>query len=111
MVTGGVKSNITRVDRSIKPGSLWEGFEEQYAHRQVYSQTVGQDTSKYARTVVNGVITCRGWLWNSNEIWAGGGISSVKFGIFMDRWLPGGIWGPAMSRINHIQGAGKKKSA
>ena len=109
VITGGVKSNIARTDRTLKPGSLWEGYEEQYARRQVYSQEVGQDTTAYARVVVNQAITSRGRLWNRNEIWAGGSTFGVKVARFLDRWFPGGIWRIIIPRMAQIRGAGQKK--
>ena len=108
VVTGGVKSNIARIDRNLKPGSLWEGFEEQYQHRQTYSQKVGQDTAAYARDVVGQLMSCRGYLWNRNEIWAGGRTGLVVVARVIDRWVPGGIWRILMPRMAGLGGAGKK---
>ena len=109
VVTGGVKSNIARTKRELKTGSLWEGFEQEYQARQVYSQTHGQDTGEYAKTVVNQVLNCRGRLWNQNEIWAGGRIGVVKIGSFLDQFIPGGLYGFTMSRMGGIQNAAKRK--
>ncbi|KAI4141716.1 MAG: hypothetical protein LQ340_007562 [Diploschistes diacapsis] len=109
VITGGVKSNITRTTRSLKPGSLWEGFEEQYAQRQVYSQRVGVDTRQYAKTVVSQLVTCRGHLWDRNEIWAGSSIMLVTVGNYLDRWVPGGIWRFLIPFLGHTWGAGKRK--
>ena len=111
VITGGVKSNIARTDRSLQPGSLWEGYEEQYARRQVYSQIVGQDTSTYAKVVVSQAITSRGRFWNRNEIWAGSSIAGVRFGRFLDRWFPGGIWRLVVPYLAHIRGAGQKNKS
>jgi 1-acylglycerone phosphate reductase len=103
VITGGVKSNIARNHHTIKPGSLWEGFEEQYNRRQVYSQTVGEDTASYARDVVKGVTNSRGWLWNSNEVWAGSSIRFVQIVRILDRWIPGGLWTTVMLRLGQIR--------
>ena len=106
VVTGGVKSNIARTDRQLKPGSLWEGYETQYQRRLKASQERGQDTAVYAKDVFQGVTTARGWLWNRNEVWAGGGASLVQFLRFVDRWTPGGVWKLVMLRMSGVYTAG-----
>ena len=103
VITGGVKSNIARTDRQLAPGSLWKDYEAEYQRRLKYSQEVGQDTATYARDVFNGVTTSRGWLWNRNEVWAGGSIQFVQIVRFLDRWIPGGAWTFVMLRLAHLQ--------
>lgn len=106
VVTGGVKSNIARTDRQLKPESLWKGYEAQYQRRLKTSQERGQDTTEYARDVFHGVTTSRGWFWNRNEVWAGGGAGLVQFLRFVDRWTPGGIWKFVMLRLAGVHTAG-----
>lgn len=77
ILTGGVKSNIARVDHKLRPDSVYKPVEAEYNRRVKHSQEVGMDTQKYAASVVRQV-TRRGMLtkllslfMNSNWIYEG----------------------------------------
>jgi len=52
VITGGVKSNIARVDRHLPPNSLYLDIEGDYLRRLKHSQEFGNETVKYAKEVV-----------------------------------------------------------
>lgn len=79
VVTGGVKSRISRVNRSLVEESAYKMIEGAYQKRQMYSQTVGMDTKAYAQQVVGQVLGAKGWLWTTRKIWAGGGAELVMW--------------------------------
>lgn len=56
VVTGGVKSNIARTDRTLAADSLYLDIEGHYLRRLKHSQETGVDTVKYAKEVVAEVI-------------------------------------------------------
>ena len=95
-VTGGVKSNIARMERTLEPDSLYQPLQEQYERRQKHSQEVGMDTDAYARDVVEKILTARGRFWSSGEVWAGSRSGLVWWADWVDRLVPGGIFGFAM---------------
>ena len=55
IITGGVKSNIARTERSLVPGSVYMPVEAEYNRRVKHSQEVGMNTTKYAESVVRQV--------------------------------------------------------
>lgn len=79
VVTGGVKSRISRVSRSLAEESPYKKIEGDYRDRQVHSQRVGMETSLYAQTVVKQVLAAEGWLWRTRTIWAGGAAGTVRY--------------------------------
>lgn len=79
VVTGGVKSRISRVKRSLEEDSVYKKIEGAYFKRQSYSQTVGMDTKAYAEQVVRQVLSAEGWLWRTRTIWAGGAAETVRW--------------------------------
>ncbi|KAL8888634.1 MAG: hypothetical protein Q9192_006144, partial [Flavoplaca navasiana] len=79
IVTGGVKSRISRVSRSLAEESAYKMIEGAYQKRQMYSQSVGMDTKAYAQQVVGQVLRAKGWLWTTRKIWAGGGAELVMW--------------------------------
>lgn len=52
VVTGGVKSNLARVDRTLSSNSLYMDIESEYLRRVKHSQEVGINTDQYAKEVV-----------------------------------------------------------
>ncbi|KAL9026227.1 MAG: hypothetical protein Q9196_005069 [Gyalolechia fulgens] len=78
VVTGGVKSRIARVGRSLGEESTYKRIEGDYRRRQVHSQEVGMETSLYAQTVVSKVLGADG-LWRTRTIWAGGSAGTAKW--------------------------------
>ena len=99
VVTGGVKSNIARTERTLQRDSLYKPLEEQFERRQKHSQEVGMDTGVYALEVVEKMLMARGWFWSSNEIWAGSRSGLVWWMDWVDRLVPGGVFGFAMRRM------------
>lgn len=98
VVTGGVKSNIARTERTLPEGSPYAPLEENYQRRQKHSQAVGMDTKEYARDVVNEVLAGDGWMWKRRIIWAGGSASSVRWATtFLG--VGSGFWDWMMTRM------------
>ena len=79
VVTGGVKSRIARVKRTLPEDSAYSELEEDYRKRQVQSQKWGQDTDLYAKEVVKKVLEAEGWLWKTKTIWAGRSSGLVRW--------------------------------
>ena len=107
VLTGGVKSNISRTERALTAGSLFKPVEKSYERRQKHSQEVGMETDRFAGEVVRKVLGAEGWLWSTTEVWAGGKAGSVWWVDGLDRVWPGGLWGPILS---YIFGLGELKS-
>lgn len=65
IITGGVKSNIARMDRVLTPDSIYQPLAQEYIRRTKHSQEVGMPTEKYARDVVSQVLarTPRRFIW------------------------------------------------
>ncbi|KAL8918758.1 MAG: hypothetical protein Q9208_007155 [Pyrenodesmia sp. 3 TL-2023] len=79
VVTGGVKSRISRDQRRLTDDSAYNSIEEDYVQRQVHSQKVGMETDLYAQEVVSQVLHADGWLWRTRTIWAGGMAGTGKW--------------------------------
>ena len=79
VVTGGVKSRIARVKRSLREDSAYKELADDYQKRQVQSQRLGTETEVYAKEVVRKVLEAEGWLWNTRTIWAGKTSGSVRW--------------------------------
>ena len=79
VVTGGVKSRIARVQRTLREDSTYKQLEEDYQRRQIHSQEVGMRTEAYAKEVVEKVLKAEGWLWRTRTIWAGGSSGTVRW--------------------------------
>lgn len=83
LVTGGVKSNIARTERTLRPDSLYAVLEEKYMRRQKHSQEVGISAVLYAHRVVRQFTA-----WNrKNRIWEGGRVLLAWIGTWMPIWL------------------------
>jgi len=116
VVTGGVKSNIARTERRLPEGSLYKRIERNYERRQKHSQEVGMDTEVYAREVVGEVLE-DGWSvgrwWSNGEVWAGAKWRVVWWAEVLDRWVPGGVYGPVIGWMFGLgalkDGVGKKE--
>ncbi|KAL8967266.1 MAG: hypothetical protein Q9197_005522 [Variospora fuerteventurae] len=83
VVTGGVKSRISRVNRSLTEDSVYRKMDADYRARQVHSQTVGMETRQYAQDVVMKVLAAEGWLWRTRTIWAGGAAGPVRWASWL----------------------------
>ena len=79
VVTGGVKSRIARVKRSLQEDSAYKELKDDYQKRQIHSQEVGMETELYAKEVVKKVLEAEGWLWRTKTIWAGGSAGTVRW--------------------------------
>ena len=96
VVTGGVKSRIARVKRSLREDSAYKELEDVYQKRQIHSQEVGMETELYAREVVSKVLGAEGRLWRTKTIWAGGSSGTVRW---MSWLLPPTVYEWIISRM------------
>lgn len=72
VVTGGVKSNIARTQRTLREDSLYRDIEPEFTARITHSQSIGQDNVVYARGVVAEALREKGrkkWVWKGNKTW------------------------------------------
>jgi len=67
VVTGGVKTSLGRVKRTLGEDSVYLPIEEDYVARTKHAQTIGVDADVYARSVVEQLT---GWR-RKNVIWEG----------------------------------------
>jgi len=92
VVTGGVKSNISRNNtRDIDPGSLYHPMRDLYLSRRRGSSQQGADTAEdYARYVVSQTVQAkpRPWLWRGN----------YAFVIWLSTFMPTGLADGYISR-------------
>lgn len=79
VVTGGVKSRIARLERTLQEDSAYKELEDDYRNRQIHSQKVGMETDLYAKEVVKKVLEADGWLWRTRTIWAGANSGTVRW--------------------------------
>ena len=79
VVTGGVKSRIARVKRTLQDDSAYKVLEDVYRKRQIQSQEMGMETELYAKEVVTKILEAEGWLWRTKTIWAGGSAGTVRW--------------------------------
>jgi 1-acylglycerone phosphate reductase len=68
VVTGGVQSNIARVDRTLPEGSLYQPIADTYHGRLTHSQQSAVSNEVYARGVVAEALkkSPKKWLWRGN---------------------------------------------
>lgn len=84
IVTGGVKSNIARTDRTLPDDSIYLPISKEYLRRTKHSQEVGIPNEKYARTVVGQILSYR----KKRQIWAGYGVWLVWIAsTFFPSWF------------------------
>jgi 1-acylglycerone phosphate reductase len=81
VVTGGVKSQIARLDRQLPPDSIYLPIDAEYLRRTKHSQEVGMPSDQYAESVVSQLVR------NSKPrfIWEG---TSAKLVWFISTFLP-----------------------
>ncbi|KAI4154419.1 MAG: hypothetical protein LQ340_001689 [Diploschistes diacapsis] len=109
LITGGVKSNIARTERQLPEGSLYAPFDKQFRRRVTHSQEVTMKTSVYAEQAVKECENARGCLWSRNEVWMGSRVWQVWWGVHIDGFWPGGLWGLVMSKMFDIKSQIKSK--
>lgn len=83
LFTGGVKSNIVRTERWLRPDSLYTELDKEFHNRQSFSQRIAMPTEVYAKRVARGLTA-----WNRKDrIWEGGMVTLVWFATtFWPRW-------------------------
>ncbi|KAF1962948.1 NAD(P)-binding protein [Byssothecium circinans] len=71
IITGGVKSNLARVHRSLPPNSYYQPLAAEYERRLTHAQTLGMDTRAYARDCVAEVVDDERWFerWFVKKRW------------------------------------------
>ncbi|KAK3114841.1 NADPH-dependent 1-acyl dihydroxyacetone phosphate reductase [Teratosphaeriaceae sp. CCFEE 6253] len=70
VITGGVASNLTRVERDLPTDSIYLPVLEQYNRRQKHSKEVGVPCEEYARVVVGKLLkTKKVTLWEGYGAW------------------------------------------
>ena len=109
VITGGVKSRIARVKRSLQEDSAYRELEDDYQKRQIHSQHRGIETELYAKEVVKRVLEAEGWLWRTKTIWAGGSSGLIRWLSWI---LPQVVVDSVISRMfgfNKIQGVEREK--
>jgi len=84
IVTGGVKSNIARIDRTLPPDSVYLPIDTEYQRRTKHSQEVGMPAEKYAKSVVSQVLVRR----PKRNVWEGSASWLVWFAsTFLPAWF------------------------
>lgn len=85
IITGGVKSNIGRIERHLKRDSRYAAAEKEYAHRQKYAAEVGMRNEEYAMRVAKRVLRGgeRGFLWE------GAMVGLARAGTWAPQWIVG----------------------
>jgi 1-acylglycerone phosphate reductase len=111
VITGGVKSNIARVDRELPPDSYMLPLKAEYQRRLTHSQQLGMDTEQYAKSCVRQVLNGDGWLLKQRWIWEGK-MSWIVWGIWS--YLPHSVfdwWFSYNFKLGRLRGtAGVKKT-
>ena|ERR1700742_679772 len=84
VVTGGVKSNIARNDRTLPADSYYLPLTQEYTRRVKHSQEVGMPTEKYARGVVSHILGQN----PPKYVWDGYGAKMIWFITnFLPTWV------------------------
>jgi 1-acylglycerone phosphate reductase len=104
IVTGGVKSRISRVGRVLPEDSYYSELEEQYKKRQGHSQEGAMSNEDYAKSVVRQVLPGAGpwpWRWllaDARKRWIWEGNKSWKVWLFSGGWIWSGLFDYFMTR-------------
>lgn len=84
LITGGVKSNLTRSYRSLPEDSYYQPIADEYLTRQKYTGANAIPGEQYARSVVKQVLEQP----RKTEIWEGGKSWIVWFAVtFLPKWV------------------------
>ena len=107
IMSGGVKSRIARVKRTLKEESAYKELEAEYQKRQVHSQEVGMETALYAKDVAKKILRAKGWFWRSKTIWAGGSAVMILWLTWIlpetvQEWIVSRMFG--FSKFKPVQG-------
>ncbi|KAH7115457.1 short chain dehydrogenase [Dactylonectria estremocensis] len=93
-LTGTVKSQIAKADRSLPPDSIYLPIKDEYARRLLFSQINSTvETTEYARRLVGEALKGDGWLggWIGGAakwFWAGGMTTKVwLIRLLFGEWL------------------------
>ena len=93
-MTGTVKSEIAKLDRSLPSDSIYTPIKDAYARRLTFSQDNNpMETSVYARKLVREALKGEGWLWgligaSKKWFWAGGLVTQVWLArLLFGEWL------------------------
>ncbi|KAH6686887.1 short chain dehydrogenase [Plectosphaerella plurivora] len=93
-MTGTIKSQIAKLDRSLPPDSLYLPIKDAYARRLLFSQNNATiETHEYATALVKEVLKGEGWLGGwigaaTNWFWAGGMTTQIRLGrLIFGEWL------------------------
>ncbi|KAK5111118.1 hypothetical protein LTR62_005317 [Meristemomyces frigidus] len=104
VITGGVKSDLSRVERTLPEGSFYLPIVDEYDRRQKYSQVVAVPSEEYAKAVVQHVLFSR-----KDTAWEGGKSWLVWF---LTTFLPRQVLDIYMTRtfkLWRLSGANTKK--
>ena len=84
IVTGGVKSQIARIDRVLAPDSIYTPLSQEYKRRTKHSQEVGMPSEQYANSVVKQILVKS----PPRYVWEGFGAKLVWFAsTFLPPWV------------------------
>ncbi len=93
-ITGTVKSEVTKLHRSLPPDSIYMPIEDAYARRLKFSQAnASMETSDFARKLAGEALRGEGWLWgwigaSKKWFWAGGMTTQVWLArLLFGEWL------------------------
>ncbi|EER28331.1 oxidoreductase,short chain dehydrogenase, putative [Coccidioides posadasii C735 delta SOWgp] len=110
IITGGVKSRIARVERTLLPTSLYQPIRNDYARRVTHSQHGAMPNEAYAKTVVTQILYGSApwrWIWpwsrgpgRKKWIWAGNKANLVWF--LSAGWAWVGLFQWALSRMFNL---------
>jgi 1-acylglycerone phosphate reductase len=109
VVTGGVKSNIARVNRELPADSYMLPLKDQYERRLKHSQDLGMDTKQYAKSCVRQVLAGDGWFQKQRWIWEGK-MSWIVW--FAWTWLPTSVFDYYFSfnfKLQRLKGTMERK--
>ncbi|GAB7340814.1 hypothetical protein MBLNU457_7178t1 [Dothideomycetes sp. NU457] len=88
VVTGGVKSRITRTHRYLKEDSIFLPIEEDYNRRQLHSKEVGMPCEAYAKSVVTQLLQQKKkFIWEGAFSWIVWFAKSYLPSSFLDYYM------------------------
>ena len=118
IVTGGVKSNLARTERSLPKDSYYSGVAAEYEARQKHAQSLGMSNADYAESVVRQVLEGGGpvpWRWfmaDARKRWVWEGGKSGLVWLMAGGWTWHGLWDWYFTRtfrLDKLRGMGLGK--